>query len=85
MDRAEAIKVLKKTSDGIGHDEYGIYFTDKWVQAYEMAIAALREQEQRERGCASCNGGFGDNTVEFRENHYNFCPVCGRKLGGAEE
>jgi hypothetical protein len=47
MTKAEAIEVLKHTSANIGHDKYGTFFTDKWVEAYEMAIAALREPESK--------------------------------------
>lgn len=56
MTREEAIKALKHTEDNIKYDERReeIYFTDKWVQAYEMAIAALREQEERSKGCEYC-------------------------------
>ena len=46
MTREEAIEVLKNTEDNINYDtkREEIYFTHKWVGAYEMAIAALREQ-----------------------------------------
>ena len=30
--------------------------------------------------CASCDGGFGDNTLVFAARGYKFCPYCGRKL-----
>ncbi len=47
MTREEAIKVLKHTVGNINWDveREEIYFTDEWVQAYEMAIAALRERD----------------------------------------
>ena len=53
MTREEAIEVLKNTEDNINYDtkREEIYFTHKWVGAYEMAIAALREQENP----TSCN------------------------------
>lgn len=38
------------------------------------------EQQEREKGCASCNGDFGDNTIEFHKSGYKNCPYCGRKL-----
>lgn len=46
--REDAIEVLKKTVGNINYDaeREEIYFTDQWVQAYEMAIAALREHPQ---------------------------------------
>lgn len=47
MTRAEAIDVLKHTTGNINWDarREEIYFTDEWVQAYEMAISALKEQD----------------------------------------
>ena len=50
MTREEAVKVLKRTVGNINWDakREEIYFTDEWVQAYEMAIAALKEQEKLE-------------------------------------
>lgn len=46
MTREEAVEVLRNTEDNINYDtkREEIYFTHKWVGAYEMAIAALREQ-----------------------------------------
>ena len=46
MTREEAAEVLKNTEDNINYDKRRdeIYFTHRWVGAYEMAIAALREQ-----------------------------------------
>ncbi len=32
------------------------------------------------RKCTACDGGFGDNTREFAELGYEFCPRCGRRL-----
>ncbi len=48
MDREEAIETLKKVSEHVKHDEYGISFSHEWVGAYEMALAALREQASLE-------------------------------------
>lgn len=68
MDRAEAIKRLTMCLD----------CTDCLTCAeHDMAIAALREQEQREQGCFVCDGWVGISKD-------NFCPNCGRKLGGAD-
>jgi hypothetical protein len=46
MTREEAVEVLKNTEDNINYDKRRdeIYFTHRWVGAYEMAISALREQ-----------------------------------------
>ena len=46
----------------------------------DMAITALREQEERSRGCSACDGGFGDNTMVFYAGGYKHCPMCGRRL-----
>ena len=56
MTREEAIKVLKNTEDNINYDTQReeIHFTHEWVGAYEMAISALREQEERSKGCEWC-------------------------------
>ena len=47
MTREEAVKVLKHTVGNINYDaeREEIYFTGKWVKAYEMAIDALREPQ----------------------------------------
>ena len=44
------------------------------------ALDALREQAERSKGCVSCDGGFGDNTVEFKKLGYTTCPYCGKRL-----
>lgn len=47
MTREEAIKELKNIKENIfWGDEYGVCFRDEWVEAYEVAISALREQSQ---------------------------------------
>lgn len=38
------------------------------------------EKKKREVGCSGCNGGFGDNTLEFSRLGYKNCPYCGREL-----
>lgn len=63
------------------------------MDAFELAFDALREQEQREQECGGCRGAVHtDELFEVTNPHgvkvdvqFNFCPVCGRKLGGAEE
>lgn len=54
--------------------------TERMKGAHRMAISAMMEQEERSKGCASCDGGFGDNALEFAKLRYKFCPYCGRKL-----
>ena len=85
MDRAEAIKELMPFT-------LCDVYSDNLREACQMAIAALREQEQREQGCSGCRGAvYTDELFEVTNPHgvevdvqFNFCPVCGRKLGGAE-
>ena len=64
--------------------------------ALELAIAALQEQAERDKGCEICNGklpcdngcdGFCDicNVPDVyrtihKTGHYNYCPICGRRL-----
>lgn len=52
MDRAEAIEILKKNRPGSDPRKCG----EELCAAVDMAIAALREQEQREQGCEYCRG-----------------------------
>lgn len=63
--------------------------------ALVMAVAALREQEERSKGCAHCTkrkglslrNDLGHLWIEngrlnnlYDECKINFCPMCGRKL-----
>jgi hypothetical protein len=81
--REEAVEILTNLQNGHGvsySEDYGLCFGHKWMQAYEMAISALREQEERSKGCSACDGGFGDNTMVFYAGGYKHCPMCGRRL-----
>jgi hypothetical protein len=72
MTREEAIKVL---------EEMSLWkYCDPEAEAAKFAIAALREQEERSKGCSACDGGFGDNTMVFYAGGYKHCPMCGRRL-----
>ncbi len=56
-------------------------FSQNYIQeAFDVSIEALREQAERSKGCVSCDGGFGDNTVEFKKLGYTTCPYCGKRL-----
>jgi hypothetical protein len=46
----------------------------------QLVRSALREQEERSKGCSACDGGFGDNTMVFYWGGYKHCPMCGRRL-----
>ena len=53
------------------------------------AISALREREERMKGCKYCRGCTGVvlNVVEEKMAFgvgFNFCPMCGCKLKGAD-
>ena len=60
MDRAKAIRYLESMATDLTgacvaaqSDKVSEYIARK-IQAVDMAIAALREQEQREQGCEYC-------------------------------
>lgn len=93
MDREEALKFAVEIRDKHSYRlECGTrvparsYYEKIW-EMLNHAIAALREQEQREQGCDWCwhfsndpqhllSGGNG----MYAEIIYKFCPMCGRKL-----
>lgn len=58
-------------------------------EACDIAISAIREREERIKGCKYCTGctdvvlNVVEEETEF-EVGFNFCPVCGRKLKGAD-
>ena len=43
------------------------------ITAVQIALTALREQAEREKGCEHCRGWDARCGA-------NFCPMCGRKL-----
>lgn len=45
----------------------------------EYAISALKEREERSKGCDWCIGFCPDVTGDPYSN-YRYCPMCGRKL-----
>jgi|WetSurMetagenome_2_1015567.scaffolds.fasta_scaffold481484_2 hypothetical protein len=54
---------------------------DRRRPALLHAIQALREKQEREKGCKICTAGDGEFTVKcLKWNDYKFCPMCGRKL-----
>lgn len=72
MTREEAINYIQPIADSASLPRY--------AEALNMAISALREQEERSKGCSACDGGFGDNTMVFYAGGYKHCPMCGRRL-----
>ena len=66
----------------------------KKIKAMNMAISALREQEERSKGCEFCKGakyiygelsasGYVDSDHDFVHEQYgdlSICPMCGRRL-----
>jgi hypothetical protein len=84
MDRAEAIWYLHPIADSASLERY--------KEALNLAIAALREQEQRAQGCGWCDHFeldpqylIGEGNGMYKELIFQFCPMCGRKLKeGAE-
>ena len=63
--------------------ELQLYVDVRWGGSNDMfnlELTALREKAERSKGCVSCDGGFGDNTVEFKKLGYTTCPYCGKRL-----
>lgn len=54
MDRAKAIRYFEKVVDVC--EVFPITGIDVKRKSCELALAALREQEQREQGCEYCDG-----------------------------
>jgi hypothetical protein len=67
------------------------------AEAIDAALEALREKADREKGCEFCtNFLFGircevmydwadDKKAVWETNVMHFCPMCGKKLKGADE
>lgn len=49
----------------------------------ETALAALKEQQEREKGCFWCMSGISLSDVKINGAavYISCCPMCGRKLG----
>lgn len=85
MDRAEAIERLENIQSKAWTGSTVIALDD--FKATYMALAALREQEQREQGCGWCDHFeldpqylIGEGNGMYKELIFHFCPMCGRKL-----
>lgn len=96
MTDREAINALKL--------EGGIEINGNAIALYEfmmglhIAVSALKEREERSKGCIYCSIGAdmkNDEDMEMDLFNYaegmdfsvypNFCPMCGRKLKGADD
>lgn len=90
MTREEAIKMLNflaidTTGNLAGEQGDDAEFLVRVVDALDMAIAALREQEERSKGCGWCKQFAGVPLRGFTEHGcqsitVKFCPMCGRRL-----
>lgn len=49
-------------------------------EGVRLAISALQEREKRNKGCEYCYDAVFNPSFLV----YSFCPMCGRKLKGAE-
>ena len=56
--------------------------TALWAEykALDTALSALREKQQREKGCGWCLSGKASADAEAE-----YCPMCGRYLSGNAE
>lgn len=91
MTREETINILNEWV-GIGQlgESCSLHFEadlDDVDDALEMAISALREQEERSKGCDFCNADYAVMsgsymTLDFQHKSITpkFCPKCGRRL-----
>ena len=97
MDRASIISVLEDTKQSsnkclefLTEDDPSYYTFKERSESLEAAIAALREQEtvtnRNGLGCEFCLNGEQLSSYDKYGDHIDmvFCPMCGRKLGGAE-
>ena len=94
MTREQAIKVCTREKECVqsaldvcadgGHyvSPDGIITAMDYVEAMDMAIAALREQEERGKGCEFCDNGEQYSTYDKYGMNLTLalCPMCGRRL-----
>lgn len=93
MTNREAIDIIERCI----HVENKWPGTEYTVEALEMAVSLLQEREERSKGCRYCSCGadmkndedMGMDLFNYAEGmdfsvYPNYCPMCGRKLKGAE-
>lgn len=75
--RLELITIKLTNEIGTAQSEYA----SKLLDAYNTAQEALKEREERQKGCEYCTAGDGEFTVLLDKwGECDFCPKCGRKL-----
>lgn len=52
--------------------------------AIDNAVCALKEREERSKGCEFCNIEANENTM-IEDYGYVVCPYCGRPLKGVDD
>ena len=74
MNNEEAIEILKDIYPSRKQIVTGEY--PDVAEALDIALSALRAQEEREKKCEWCNKYMPDS-----ERHiYAYCPICGKNL-----
>jgi hypothetical protein len=76
--REDAIKFLYHIADEEQSEleaNRRIWTNQKRLEALSMAISAMREQEERGKGCEYCTA-----TYIQHGSLVGFCPYCGRRL-----
>ena len=73
MTREEAIWAMQFYKEKLYN---GIF--NQYIEAFDMAISALREQEKRSKGCEHCLSEV--NKSMMLAHGYACCTDCGRRL-----
>ena len=62
--------------------ECGNYFVDELIDfdVIDTAIVALREKQEREKGCRYCEWIDITQAHEDEDGPLNYCRACGRRL-----
>jgi len=82
MTNEEAINGFEIDNALLGNSEQGT------IERNNLAIIALREQAEREKGCLSCNSDewyfnrwcWIDEKGDPCHQKIKFCPMCGKRL-----
>lgn len=77
MTPEEAIKRIKDPKDNtIYTNEFGVEFSDQYIEASNMAISALEKQIPKKPMYYHWSGSFVDGVTG--KNHGYKCPCCGK-------